>query len=265
MFADSLHFTAFRFEHLEADDTMRLQTPVLRALTNVASGFDMNVERLLQARATKALHDIIHLWLHPVKLSKERSIPAAFAREALLALSNMAAAAEPRLVHEVLQTCPIANLWFAVLQQNTDLRAVRETLWGLANASAQHDLAIAQQLVNAGDFRVPLFNLLILGTRDDACEFPSNQTELMFEIRDKAVDALHHLAMTLLPHGWLGASHVSTLENCVLPFVPRRSRIHVRCCALRDLILVNGPAVAREQALERLNDVAQEMQEMILE
>lgn len=267
------HFESSRFDHLGGEDAMRLQTPVLRALTNIASGNDINVEHLLRSGAVGALHAIVDRWLGNANTadvdaeSGSAAIPQAFAREALLALSNMAAASNPALVAELLAEAPIAPLWYAVLKQRSDLRAIREAIWGLANASAQHDHAIAQQLVSCGDLRVPLFNLLVLEPVEKSAEKSASatQADLLYEIRDKTVDALHHLSMTLLAHGWLNGSHAMLLESKVLPCLPQRSRIHARCLALKDLILVHGPSTARHQVLACLEHVADEMQCMVLD
>ncbi|KAI9150931.1 hypothetical protein H9P43_009546 [Blastocladiella emersonii ATCC 22665] len=280
-----------RFPDLSPDDATRLRTPVLRALTNIASGDDPHSAMLVAAGAVPALYELARVGLglanrlppavalpdDPAAHVSEaaalwvtafapRAVPPAFAREALLALSNLAAAADPAdTVRRVLGDAAVPALWRVVLEMAVagsggggggDLRAAREAAWGLANVTATHapDTA-ALLLARCGrsdpevEERGDLASLLIrglalglgpaalskgLGDRDDA-GFAS-------EVRDKCADALHNLVLSVGAGAVLGLAHRATLQ-AVAAWIPRRERrVHGRIAAVNEMAAAEAEA-----------------------
>ncbi|KAJ3365853.1 hypothetical protein GGF31_008447 [Allomyces arbusculus] len=257
-----------RFPGATDDDHIRLNTPVLRAITNLASGDDTHAAVLVSAGAVPALCDVARACLlssTPTSKSNGTSVtlttppghtPVAFAREALLALSNMAAAGSPRMVLDFLAAGPVAGVWLAIATAaarniaEIDRRAVRETVWGVANASSGMDTDVARTVLGTCDaeWRAALLALVACGLHPTGAESSAN-AQYDAEVREKAADAVHNLVHVLPESSWLHDDDARYLAENVLPWIPRRSAQYATVAATRDKIIKDARRVRERDEL----------------
>ncbi|KAL7748466.1 hypothetical protein RI367_006161 [Sorochytrium milnesiophthora] len=113
-----------------------LQSPALRAITNIVSGTESNTQQLLDCGGATILKELLE------------SPYSVIRREALLALSNIAAGTLDQVKHLLNQG--IGALWIAMLKPDAygiDNRQRREVMWSLSNATSLHDFDVAQYLI----------------------------------------------------------------------------------------------------------------------